>query len=94
MPLGRCLVCGKATCFECGSLVDGRILCFNDAAAAATISEPAANGSDKKKRGLGRKMLAGLKLLRATIGNPCFLALNAYCAKRSAEKSPWGRRSA
>jgi hypothetical protein len=50
------LVCGKATCFECGSLVDGRILCFNDAAAAATIPEPAGAGADgKKKRGLGRK---------------------------------------
>ncbi|MBW3622899.1 MAG: hypothetical protein KY468_05750 [Armatimonadetes bacterium] len=50
-PLGRCMVCGKATCFDCGSMVDGQILCFTDAAAAATTTAETATGTPKDKKG-------------------------------------------
>lgn len=52
-PLGRCMVCGKAVCFEDGSMVDGRILCFTDAAAAATTTGVSAASSPKEKKKAG-----------------------------------------
>ena len=57
-PSGRCVVCGTATCFDCGSMVDGRILCMNDAAAAATTTDTTAAAPAAKKKGglsFGRK---------------------------------------
>jgi hypothetical protein len=58
-PLGKCMVCGKATCFECGSMVDGKVLCFTDAAAAATTTATTATAgaAPKAKKGfsLGKK---------------------------------------
>lgn len=55
---GRCIVCGQATCFDCGSMVDGKILCMNDAAAAATTTDTTAAAPTAKKKGglsFGRK---------------------------------------
>jgi hypothetical protein len=55
-PTGRCLSCGKAVCFDCGSMVDGRMLCMDCAAAAATRVEPAPDtGRKKKGLSLGKK---------------------------------------
>ena len=53
--LGRCMTCGKITCFECGSLVDQRILCFNCATIAATTTATTETKSTKAKRGLFAK---------------------------------------
>ncbi len=55
-PLGRCVGCGSAVCFECGSMVDQRVMCFNCAATAATTTATSAAGSG----GGGRKKSAGL----------------------------------
>ena len=53
-PIGRCMTCGKAVCYECGSLVDGQTLCMTCATAAATTmaSSAAAPAAGKKKGGL------------------------------------------
>ena len=50
-PLGRCMSCGNATCFECGSMVDGKILCFTDAAATATVDYTQTTQPQQKKKG-------------------------------------------
>ena len=56
-PLGRCMGCGKATCFECGSMMDGKILCFACATAAltTTASSAAAPSVTTKKASRGKK---------------------------------------
>ena len=55
-PLGRCGACGVTTCFDCGSLVDSRILCFTCANNAMTTTGSSAAGpTGGKKKGLGRK---------------------------------------
>src|SRR3712207_458399 len=53
IPLVKCASCGTTVCFEDGSLIDNKVLCFNCAPQMATTTATSAADAPKaKKRGL------------------------------------------
>jgi hypothetical protein len=54
--LGKCMTCGRVSCFECASMMDNRLTCITCAAGAVTTSEPTEQQAKPKRRfSFGRK---------------------------------------